>query len=49
VYVRVFIGVSAHTCMSICVCTVLLKNEYLKYGFTRREAPSVDSYVKINI
>jgi hypothetical protein len=23
--VRVFIGVSAHTCMSICVCTVFLK------------------------
>jgi hypothetical protein len=25
VCVRVFIGVSAHTCMSICVCTVFLK------------------------
>jgi hypothetical protein len=25
VCVRVFIGVSARTCMSICVCTVLLK------------------------
>jgi hypothetical protein len=49
VCVRVFIGVSAHTCMIICVCTVFLKNEYLKSGFTRREGPSVDSYVKINI
>jgi hypothetical protein len=27
VYVRVFIGVSAHTCMSICVYTVFLKKE----------------------
>jgi hypothetical protein len=26
VCVRVFIGVSAHTCTSICVCTVFLKN-----------------------
>jgi hypothetical protein len=25
VCMRVFIGVSAHTCMSICVCTVFLK------------------------
>jgi hypothetical protein len=25
VYVRVFIGVSAYTCMGICVCTVFLK------------------------
>jgi hypothetical protein len=25
VFVRVFIGVSARTCMSICVCTVFLK------------------------
>jgi hypothetical protein len=25
VCVRVFIGVSAHTCMSICVCTVFVK------------------------
>jgi hypothetical protein len=25
VCVHVFIGVSAHTCMSICVCTVFLK------------------------
>jgi hypothetical protein len=25
--VRVFIWVSAHTCMSICVCTVFLKKE----------------------
>jgi hypothetical protein len=24
-YVRIFIRVSAHTCMSICVCTVFLK------------------------
>jgi hypothetical protein len=24
--VRVFIGMSARTCMSICVCTVFLKN-----------------------
>jgi hypothetical protein len=29
-YVRVFIGVSAHTCMSICVCIVFLKKK-LKY------------------
>jgi hypothetical protein len=27
VCVRVFIGVSAHMCMSICVCTVFLKKE----------------------
>jgi hypothetical protein len=27
VYVRVFIGVSARTCMSICVCTVFLKKK----------------------
>jgi hypothetical protein len=27
VCVRVFIGVSAHTCMSICVCTVFLKKK----------------------
>jgi hypothetical protein len=27
VCMRVFIWVSAHTCMSICVCTVFLKNE----------------------
>jgi hypothetical protein len=25
--VRVFIGVSAHMCMSICICTVLLKKK----------------------
>jgi hypothetical protein len=25
VCVRIFIGVSAHTCMSICVCTAFLK------------------------
>jgi hypothetical protein len=25
VFVRVFIGVSARTCMSICVCTVFVK------------------------
>jgi hypothetical protein len=25
VYVRMFIGVSAYNCMSICVCTVFLK------------------------
>jgi hypothetical protein len=24
---RVFIGVSAHMCMSICVCTVFLKKD----------------------
>jgi hypothetical protein len=27
--VRMFIGVSAHTCMSICVCTVFLKKRIL--------------------
>jgi hypothetical protein len=27
IYVRVFIGVSAHTYMSICVCTVFLKKK----------------------
>jgi hypothetical protein len=27
VCVRVFIGVSARTCMSICVCTVFLKKQ----------------------
>jgi hypothetical protein len=27
--VRIFIGVSAHMCMSICVCTVLLKRNVL--------------------
>jgi hypothetical protein len=27
VCVRVFTGVSAHTCMSICVCTVFLKKK----------------------
>jgi hypothetical protein len=27
VCVRVFIGVSARTCMSICVCTVFLKKK----------------------
>jgi hypothetical protein len=26
--VRVFIGVSARTCMSICICTVFLKKTY---------------------
>jgi hypothetical protein len=33
-YVRVFIGVSAHTCMSICVCTVFLKKmgSLIKHG-----------------
>jgi hypothetical protein len=25
--VRVFIGVSAHTCMSICICIVFLKKD----------------------
>jgi hypothetical protein len=29
VCVRVFIGVSAHTCMSIYVCKVFLKKNYL--------------------
>jgi hypothetical protein len=29
VYVRVFIGVSAHTCMSICVYTVFLKKRII--------------------
>jgi hypothetical protein len=29
VCMRVFIGVSAHTCMSICVCTVFLQNNWL--------------------
>jgi hypothetical protein len=28
VCVHVFIGVSAHTCMSICICTVFLKKKY---------------------
>jgi hypothetical protein len=27
VCVHVFIGVSAHTCMSICICTVFLKKK----------------------
>jgi hypothetical protein len=27
VRVRVFIGVDVHTCMSICVCTMFLKND----------------------
>jgi hypothetical protein len=27
-YMRVFIGVSAHTYMSICVCTMFLKKNY---------------------
>jgi hypothetical protein len=27
VCVRVFIGVSTHTCISICICTVFLKKE----------------------
>jgi hypothetical protein len=30
VYVRVFIGVRAHTCMSICVCTVFFKKHCSK-------------------
>jgi hypothetical protein len=30
VCVRMFIGVSAHTCMSICVCTVFLKKPNLE-------------------
>jgi hypothetical protein len=30
VYVRMFIGVSAHTCMSIYVCTVFLKKPNLE-------------------
>jgi hypothetical protein len=29
VYVRAFIGMSAHTCMSICVCTAFLKKKNL--------------------
>jgi hypothetical protein len=29
VCVRVFIGVSAHTCMSICVCIVFIKKRWL--------------------
>jgi hypothetical protein len=28
VYVRVFIGMSARTCMSIYICTVFLKKSY---------------------
>jgi hypothetical protein len=28
VCVRVFIGMSAHTCMSICVCSVFLKKKF---------------------
>jgi hypothetical protein len=31
VCVRVFIGVSAHTCMSIYVCTVFLKNKLVTH------------------
>jgi hypothetical protein len=35
VYVRIFIWVSTHTCMSICVCTVFLKrNEHLITKFS---------------
>jgi hypothetical protein len=29
-YVRIFIRVSAHMCMSICVCTVFLKKDKVK-------------------
>jgi hypothetical protein len=28
IYMHVFIGVNAHTCMSICVCIVFLKQSY---------------------
>jgi hypothetical protein len=31
VCVRVFIGVSARTCMSICVCTVFLKKDMMSH------------------
>jgi hypothetical protein len=34
VCVRVFIGMSAHTCMIICVCTVFLKNQHLHSSTT---------------
>jgi hypothetical protein len=30
VCVHVFIGVSAHACTSICICTVFLKKKFLK-------------------
>jgi hypothetical protein len=33
VYMRVFIGVSAHSCMSICICTVFLK-KYQSHQFS---------------
>jgi hypothetical protein len=32
VCVHVFIGVSAHTCMSFCVCTVFLKKSMIHKG-----------------
>jgi hypothetical protein len=43
VCVRVFIGVSARTCMSICVCTVFLKKKLLKKDkLNRRLASGLD-------
>jgi hypothetical protein len=46
VYMRMFIGVSTHTCMSICVCTVFLKkiaSTGLSFNFTQshRSNPNV--------
>jgi hypothetical protein len=37
VCVRVFIGVSAHTCMNICVCIMFLKKETEEYFFIQDE------------
>jgi hypothetical protein len=37
--VRVFIGVSAHTCMSIYVCTVFLKKNHYLQELTDRWTP----------
>jgi hypothetical protein len=36
---RVFIGVSAHTCMSICICTVFLKNSTDRAQITFGSSP----------
>jgi hypothetical protein len=32
VCVRVFIKVSAHTCINICICTMFLKKEFVRLG-----------------
>jgi hypothetical protein len=37
VSIRVFIGVSAHTCMNICVCIMFLKKETEEYFFIQDE------------